>query len=109
MTDTATPTVPAPADATVAASIGTFDAYGTTFHVARKPPMLLISALARTDEADPEAIAVLYEFFETVMVPAEFRRFKRASYAADEEPDAFGAHLRAALEASMPDTPTTQS
>ncbi len=83
----------------------TFSAYGDTFIILRTPPTLLISELARTNTGAPEAVGVIAEFFETVLGPVEYHRFKKASYAYDADSDAdeaeqLGQALAAALEAA---------
>jgi len=103
MSDTATTDAPA--------VLGTFDAYDDTFSLVRKPPVLLIAGLSRTDTEDPAAVGMLYEFFELTMTPAEFARFRGVVYRhpSADDPELFGAALRAAVEAVMPETPTTRS
>lgn len=97
----------------------TFDAFGETFTVHRKPPTLLLSELARTGSGDPNAVGVIAEFFEFVLTQrtapedggepvfdaAEYRRFKRTAYNAAEDEGALAAAVQAALEASFA-TPT---
>ncbi len=80
----------------------TFEAYGETFIVVRTPPTLLLSELARTGSGDPSAIGVLAEFFEVILGPVEYRRFKRLSYAVEDpeiEGDLFQEAFMEAMEA----------
>lgn len=81
----------------------TFEFAGETFTIDRKPNPLLMSELARTNSEDPESLGVLAEFFEHVLGPAEFRRFKKVFYAAPESDDeeTIGDLLAAVIEAAF--------
>lgn len=65
----------------------TFDAFGRTWTVVRKPDLLLLSELARTDSGDPAALGVLAEFFEVTLGREVYGEFKRAFRASDEAGD----------------------
>lgn len=64
----------------------TFEFAGEVWTVQRKPNMLLLSELARTDSGDPEALGVIAEFFEHTL-GTEYKRFKKAFYASPEADD----------------------
>ena len=68
------------------------------FVIAKKPPMLLLSELARTSSGSAESIGVISEFFETVI--ADYPAFKRALYAT-EDPD---TEMSSALESVLAQT-----
>ncbi|MBP2323352.1 hypothetical protein JOF56_003737 [Kibdelosporangium banguiense] len=71
---------------------GTVTFEGLEYTIERKPNTLLISELARTGSGDPEAMAVLAEFFEVTLGDG-YTRFKKAVYrspAADDDSVLFG-------------------
>lgn len=57
---------------------GTVTFEGVAYKIERKPNTLLISELARTGSGDPEAMAVLAEFFE-VTLGSEYPASRRPS------------------------------
>ena len=78
----------------------TFDYFGQTWEVRRKPNTLLLSELARTDSGDVEAFGVIAEFLEYVLGD-QYKAFKKLYYAADEDTDTMGELIRVVLEVSM--------
>lgn len=78
----------------------TFDFFGQTWEVRRKPNTLLLSELARTDSGDVEAFGVVAEFLEYVLGD-QYKAFKKLYYAADETDETMGEVIKTVLEASM--------
>lgn len=99
-------TAPAAADALDVAQaeaadtgFGTVEVGDAEFVILRKPPMLLISEMARTGSGDPEAIGVIAEFFQTVL--ADYAGFKRALYATDDPDEAMNDALKTVMEKTL--------
>ena len=84
--------------------IKTFKYADEVFVISRKPNALLLSELSGTEaDGGAEALALLSEFFETVLGATEYRRFRRVfadSLDSDDEGfDKLGEVLREAIEA----------
>jgi hypothetical protein len=74
---------------------------GQEFPIAQRPNPLLLSELARTGSGEPEAMAVIADFFENTLV--DYRAFKKAVYASPDEVDekALMGVLQEILEKTM--------
>lgn len=80
----------------------TFDALGETWSVLKKPPPLLLAEMARTETTDPESIGVVVDFFEVLLGKEQYRRFRKAFFAAyDGDDELLGEVMGAALEAAL--------
>lgn len=65
----------------------TFDAFDETWTVVRKPSLLLLAELARTESGDPAALGVVADFFEVTLGKAAYQRFRKAFFTSDEAED----------------------
>ncbi len=80
-----------------------FEAFGKTFEIDRRPPLLLISEMSNVDEGDARGIRMYAEFFTTILSSAEYRKFKAANYAAkldtiEDEMEAMQNAVEAVME-----------
>lgn len=97
---------PAAADALEVAQAEAADTgYGSvtigteSFVIERKPPMLMLSEMARTSTGDPEAVGVIAEFFQTVL--ADYPAFKRALYATEDPDEEMSNALQVVMEKTL--------
>lgn len=67
--------------------LGTIDFAGESYSILRKPSTLLLAELARTDNGDPNAVAVIADFFEATLGRDAYSKFKRAVFFSDEAGD----------------------
>lgn len=80
--------------------LGTFSYEGETFEVIRKPGPLLLAEMARTHSNDPDAMAVLADFFEVVLGRDAYRgKFRPLAYAA-KDPDSVYTAVGDAIQAA---------
>ena len=66
----------------VAGQPATFEMFGQTWEVLRKPPSLMIARLGRIDEDDPQAIGVLDQLIEHALGADQHKQFLNAYFAA---------------------------
>ena len=99
-------TAPAAADALDVAQAeaadegyGAVTVNGAEFEILRKPPMLLISEMARTGSGDPEAVGVIAEFFQVTL--ADYSAFKRALYSTEDPDDEMSKALQTVMEKTL--------
>lgn len=85
-TRTAKTAVDAAIDEKKDVGFGTITLDDVEYTIERKPNTLLISELARTGSGDPEAMAVLAEFFEMTL-GSNYPAFKKAFYRSENQDD----------------------
>lgn len=63
-------------------SLGAFTMFDQQWTVEKRPPSLMFAELATIDEDDPEAIGALVEVLQHSLGREQYRRFRRAYFAA---------------------------
>lgn len=81
--------------------LGVIEIGDEKFDIVEKPDALLLSELARTGTEDPEAFAVIAEFFEHTLGKAAYVRFKRKVRAERLDDAALMQKLQEVLEKTM--------
>lgn len=102
MSETAAPDALTASIASTEPVICTITLCDKEFPVVRKPSSLLLAELARAESTDdPEAIAVLADFFEFTLGDSNYRTFKRHAMRAGADDDALREAMKDVLEGTL--------
>ena len=83
--------------------LATFEAFGQSWTIVKKPPPLLLAEMARTNTRSPESIGGVVDFFEVLLGKEQYQTAFRWAFfdAYDGDDELLGEVMGAALEAAL--------